>query len=114
VLDGGKEHQEQVGRRLRDAIIMAGLNAAKVGAATGTSKQMMSLYLSGGAEPRFLRMVLLAKAVGVSVEWLATGAGNPFGGDEAVLAAITELEAVALDINRRLLVLRLHVGAPAP
>ncbi len=60
--------------RMLETAKLAG-NASRLAAACGISRRAVGDYLSGKAEPTRPRLVAMAKAGGVSVEWLATGEG---------------------------------------
>lgn len=48
-------------------------NATELSKKTGISRRAIGTYLSGSSDPTRGRLVSIAKASGVSVEWLATG-----------------------------------------
>jgi len=50
-------------------------NAARLSRESGISRRAIGDYLAGRAEPSRPRLVAIAKAAGVCVEWLATGEG---------------------------------------
>lgn len=62
--------------RMEIAARMAG-NATRLSAATGISRRAIGDYLAGKAEPSRPRLVAIAKAAGVSVQWLAVGDTPP-------------------------------------
>lgn len=60
--------------RTRTIVSIAG-GVEKLSRAAGMSSRVIGKYLAGKSEPNRIRLVALAKAVNVSVEWLATGDG---------------------------------------
>lgn len=58
--------------RMRIAAQYAG-NATRLAEATGISRRAIAEYLAGKSDPNRSRLIAIAKAAGVSVEWLATG-----------------------------------------
>ncbi|TXH34806.1 MAG: XRE family transcriptional regulator [Rhodospirillaceae bacterium] len=50
-------------------------NAARLARETGISRRAIGDYLAGEVEPSRPRLVAIANAAGVCVEWLATGKG---------------------------------------
>lgn len=65
--------------RLRRAISHAG-SIQKLGESAGVAPRTISGYLVGKGDPSRQRLVALADAAGVSVEWLATGRGDASAG----------------------------------
>jgi phage repressor protein C with HTH and peptisase S24 domain len=68
--------------RLKQVAEMAG-NATTLARKTGISRRTIGFYLAGKAEPPLGKLVKIASAAGVSVEWLATGEGTVCHGEEA-------------------------------
>ncbi len=52
-------------------------NATRLAEAAGISRRAIGDYLAGAAEPSRSRLVAIARAARVSVQWLATGEGSP-------------------------------------
>lgn len=52
-------------------------NPAKLSKSSGISRSMISDYLSGKSDPSRSRLISIANAAGVSIEWLVTGIGEP-------------------------------------
>lgn len=63
-----------LGDRIAKAIELAG-GPSEVHRRTGISRSLLLKYSKAEAEPGVRRVVAIAKAAGVSVEWLATGEG---------------------------------------
>lgn len=61
-------------QRMEYIAMMAG-NATVLSKKSGVSRRAVGLYLSGKSDPTRKRLVAMAKAAGVTVEWLATGEG---------------------------------------
>lgn len=59
-----------------EAIIRKCGGAASLARAAGLSDRVVGKWKSGESEPNVSRLVALARAAGVSVEWLATGRGS--------------------------------------
>jgi phage repressor protein C with HTH and peptisase S24 domain len=76
VRDGGanSDQAETLQDRMRIAADRVG-NASALSRVTGISRRSIGEYLAGDAEPSTSRLVAIADAAGVSVEWLATGRG---------------------------------------
>ena len=51
-------------------------NATELSRKTGISRRAIGTYLSGCSDPTRERLIAIANASGVTVEWLATGLGN--------------------------------------
>lgn len=68
------ESESTLTGRLRICAKMAGSGDA-LSAITGIPRRTLENYLSGESEPKITRVVEIADAVGVYVEWLATGRG---------------------------------------
>lgn len=66
-------------------------NASALARAAGISNPVIGDYLSGASEPTRPRLVNIARAAGVSVEWLATGTGNKKVNDDSPFVAIPVL-----------------------
>jgi len=58
--------------RMRIAALLAG-NGKILAERTGISRRAIAEYLAGNSEPNRPRLLAIAEAAGVSVEWLATG-----------------------------------------
>ena len=59
-------------KRMSIAAKLAG-NATELSRKTGISRRAIGTYLAGGSDPTRERLIAIAEASGVSVEWLATG-----------------------------------------
>lgn len=59
-----------VGERLSEALTKKGMRQAELCRRTGVHSSSMSLYLSGGYEPKQDKIYKMAKALNVSSEWL--------------------------------------------
>jgi len=51
---------------------------------SGLSRRVIDKYVAGGSDPSRQRLVSLADAAGVSVQWLATGQGSPSGAPQPI------------------------------
>lgn len=60
--------------RLKRIISLAG-SADKLADSAGMSPSLIGKYLSGKTDPTRKKLIALAKAAGVNVQWLATGEG---------------------------------------
>src|SRR5271168_605101 len=67
---------EEFRRRLRLIMQQFG-SVADLARAVGVSDNAIYKWVSGRGQPGMMSLVNLAKAAGVSVEWLATGRGVP-------------------------------------
>jgi phage repressor protein C with HTH and peptisase S24 domain len=67
---------EEFGTRLRLIMQQFG-SVADLARAVGVSDNAIYKWVTGRGKPGMLSLVNLAKAAGVSVEWLATGKGQP-------------------------------------
>jgi len=65
-------NEEKFGERLKKAAEKVG-GQAGLARLTGISSRSVSAYVSGKADPSRERLIAMARATGVSVEWLATG-----------------------------------------
>lgn len=79
--------------RMQKAADLAG-NATKLAEATGISRRSIGDYLAGGSEPSRSRLIAIARAAGVSVDWLATGEGQVSPGPVAAPTLDEKLVAV--------------------
>jgi phage repressor protein C with HTH and peptisase S24 domain len=70
---------EEFRRRLRLIMQQFG-SVADLARAVGVSDNAIYKWVSGRGQPGMISLVNLAKAAGVSVEWLATGRGTPAKG----------------------------------
>lgn len=73
---------------------------------SGLSRRVLDKYRNGESDPSRLRLVALAAAAGVSVEWLATGTGEiatqanrPLWLDEALLLRVAGIILTAHEEN---------------
>lgn len=64
-------------RRMEDVAKLVG-NATLLAQKTAISRRAIGLYMSGEADPTLKKLVAIARAAGVCLEWLATGNGPKF------------------------------------
>ncbi|MEW5757277.1 MAG: helix-turn-helix domain-containing protein [Pseudomonadota bacterium] len=64
-------------QRIAFAAKIAG-NATELARKTGISRRAIGTYLSGSSDPTLQRLLAIADATGIALEWLATGAGPIF------------------------------------
>ena len=76
--------------RLRSAISAAGGNAAVI-ASSGIKSRTLSHYLAGSAQPSARSLARLARACGVSIDWLVFGTAQGGGFSEAPDMALTTI-----------------------
>ncbi|MGA2408767.1 MAG: helix-turn-helix transcriptional regulator [Candidatus Binataceae bacterium] len=81
---------EEFRRRLRLIMQQFG-SVADLARAVGVSDNAIYKWVSGRGQPGMISLVNLAKAAGVSVEWLATGRGTPAKGKAETPATPAEL-----------------------
>jgi len=86
---------EEFRRRLRLIMQQFG-SVADLARAVGVSDNAIYKWVSGRGQPGMISLVNLAKAAGVSVEWLATGRGNPAKGKPDTRAAPEPVEFVTM------------------
>jgi transcriptional regulator with XRE-family HTH domain len=72
----GRRKMEAFGARLREAADTSGWSRGDIGERAGDVGHMIGSWMQGAAVPDALQLVALARATGVSVEWLATGEGE--------------------------------------
>src|SRR6266446_10288153 len=72
----GASAEEEFRRRLRLIMQQFG-SVADLARAVGVSDNAIYKWVSGRGQPGMISLVNLAKAAGVSVEWLPTGRGAP-------------------------------------
>src|SRR5690606_16972369 len=93
------------GKRLSEARRRAGLTQEQVAALTGKTRQAVSKWERGEAEPSFEDLLIMAEAFGTSVAYLAGETDDP--------RPIDALERQALPLlNRVPLVGRVAAGTP--
>jgi transcriptional regulator with XRE-family HTH domain len=69
---------DAIGARIREARERAGMTQAELAESVGGGQPEVSMWEIGKRTPGLGSMVRLAGALGVSVDWLATGAtGSP-------------------------------------
>ncbi len=73
-------------QRIAFAAKIAG-NATELAKRAGISRRAIGTYLSGSSDPTLQRLLAIANATGISLEWLATGAGPIFTQHKAMPAA---------------------------
>ncbi|ASJ26246.1 LexA family transcriptional regulator [Laribacter hongkongensis] len=73
-------HEERIGSRIARIVDLYDTKSAAA-AAAGVSTLSLRRYISDEQTPSFLALAGLAKAKGVSLEWLATGVGAMFLAD---------------------------------
>ena len=89
--DDGNARDDAFIERMGIVIELAG-GPAELSQKSSLSRSVIHKYGSGGSDPSRLRLVAIAKAAGVSVEWLATGEGPMLSGDRVPLGASTQLD----------------------
>jgi len=78
---------EEFGTRLRLIMQQFG-SVADLARAVGVSDNAIYKWVTGRGKPGMISLVNLAKAAGVSVEWLATGKGEPLKAKPETRAAL--------------------------
>jgi transcriptional regulator with XRE-family HTH domain len=66
--------------RIKKIIALVG-SAEKIAYISGMSARVIGQYLSGKTDPTRRKLIAMAKAAGVNVEWLATGEGPMIAGE---------------------------------
>jgi phage repressor protein C with HTH and peptisase S24 domain len=89
---------EEFRRRLRLIMQQFG-SVADLARAVGVSDNAIYKWVSGRGQPGMISLVNLAKAAGVSVEWLATGQGTPAKGKREAPAVSEPAEFVTMARN---------------
>ena len=56
-------------------------NASRLGSLTGITPKSIGIYMKGGSDPSREKLVAIAKAANVNLEWLATGEGPIYKGE---------------------------------
>ncbi|MCA1909239.1 MAG: helix-turn-helix domain-containing protein [Magnetospirillum sp.] len=82
--------------RMEFAAKQAG-NATRLAESTGISRRAIGDYLSGNAEPSRPRLIAIAAAAGVRLEWLATGQGPVFPDGDREGKVSSDLDVSALE-----------------
>jgi transcriptional regulator with XRE-family HTH domain len=90
----------QFGIFLREAMHIGNVTQAELAAKASLSQGAISRYLNGKASPKAEELLRIAAALGVSMEWLLTGKGDPpakvGAGDRAAIGRIkSEAERLA-------------------
>ncbi len=67
--------------RIKKCADLAG-NGDELARKTGIPRRTLETYLSGNAEPKASRLAAIARAGGVTVDWLATGEGPMFASEK--------------------------------
>ncbi|SDZ39656.1 XRE family transcriptional regulator [Pseudomonas salomonii] len=73
---------EGLAERIRQCADIAG-SGDELARLTAIPRRTLEYYLTGQSEPKVARCVDIAKAVGVSIGWLASGEGEKLNGDAA-------------------------------
>lgn len=73
-------------QRIAFAAKIAG-NATELAKRAGISRRAIGTYLSGSSDPTLQRLLAIANATGIALEWLATGAGPIFTQHKAMPSA---------------------------
>ena len=96
--------KDEFHERVNTIVGMAGGPAA-LAQKSGLSRSVIDKYRAGESDPSRQRLIALAKAVGVTLEWLATGKGPMRPNDGATLAAAPTVsaETVAPSTDARLM-----------
>ena len=76
-----------IGDRIRSARKAAGLNQADLAARVGVSQPAVANWESGVHDPRRMMLTRIAETLGVSPDWLASGARSPREADKHPVAA---------------------------
>lgn len=66
---------DPLARRIRAARALAGLDQEQLATAIGTTRNSISNWETARSEPSATNFILLARACGVDLEWLADGVG---------------------------------------
>lgn len=69
-------HASDVAGRIRETRESRGLTQAALGARLGVTRSQITLWETGGRNPSPTSLKQIALALGVAVEWLATGKGS--------------------------------------
>lgn len=84
----------EIGRRLREARLAAGLTQMQLHALSDLEQATISKYERGDVEePSAPKIAALARALGVSMEWIVTGAGDGPTGRSETVEAVTSAAA---------------------
>jgi transcriptional regulator with XRE-family HTH domain len=89
--------------RLQSAILQAGGRKA-CAEKTGIPVKTLDRWTSGGSEPQMSKVVLIADASGLDLEWLARGKGDPFresDGHNSIIVFDTQLSAGGGSVHER-------------
>ncbi|OPX57145.1 hypothetical protein BTE48_00995 [Oceanospirillum multiglobuliferum] len=84
--------------RIRQCAEIAGSGDA-LSRLTAIPRRTLEMYLSGDAEPKAVRIGLIAKAAGVSGHWLLTGEGEIFESDKTGASELEEEFALVPGYN---------------
>ena len=84
------ESDEGFALRMRKAAELAG-GPIELSRKTGLSRSVVGSYLAGKSDPSRMRLISIAHAAGVSLNWLATGEGSMHGNSNA-LARTDDME----------------------
>jgi transcriptional regulator with XRE-family HTH domain len=76
------KNTQELAIRLRQCAQLAG-SGDELARKASVPRRTLETYLSGDAEPKASRLFALARAVGVSLDWLATGEGPMMLSDRA-------------------------------
>lgn len=104
------EKADSLAKRIRHCADLVGSGDALAQKAA-IPRRTLETYLSGEAEPKASRLVSIARAAGINLEWLATGDGPMRVGEGAVVApldrellclVIEEIEQLLNDVNGEL------------
>jgi transcriptional regulator with XRE-family HTH domain len=74
-LHGLRQMSRGLEARIRRCVEIVG-NGHSMSQKTGIPRSTLETYLTGKAEPKISRLVAIAQAAGVSINWLATGTGE--------------------------------------
>ncbi len=70
-------HHPGIAVRIREIRESQGLTQASLAARMGVTRSQVTLWETGGRNPSPTSLKEIAQALGVAVEWLATGKGSP-------------------------------------
>ena len=98
VITDNSEPLKLLSNRIRKCAEIAGSGDA-LSRLTAIPRRTLEMYLSGDAEPKAVRMGLIANAAGVSGHWLLTGEGEMFESDKAEGSELEEEFALVPGYN---------------
>jgi transcriptional regulator with XRE-family HTH domain len=81
-MNTNKPQNNSIGERITKSRKILGLSSAKIANKMGLSRSMCSQWERGISNPSTAHLIKLAKVLGVSFEWLATGKESVKANDE--------------------------------